>query len=82
MLLKRYEPRLVSTDALREFRLDYVRLARVYTDGVSADAGQRQVVETVVEIGRLLEIRILAEGVGAGPDLETLRAIGVHAASE
>lgn len=81
VILKRYESRFIPVERINEYRLDYIRLARIYTEGVAADPEKRRLVEAMKEVGDLLDIRIVAEGVAEEFDYRTVREIGLYAAS-
>ena len=81
VLLKRFETRFMPLDQIREYNLDYIRLARVYTENISGDEQKRRVVEALKELGDLVDIRIVAEQVTVDEDFEVVRAIGLYAAS-
>ena len=81
VMLKRYETQFISMNELRGYKLDYIRLARDYTDGVDSDAQKLMLVESIKELGDLIDIKILAEGVEADKDYDRLRNIGLYAVS-
>lgn len=81
VLLKRFEPSLIPLSALKEYRLDYVRLARSYTQGIALDEQKRRLVESMAELGDLIDVRVLAEGVEDQDDFAVVKQIGLYAAS-
>lgn len=81
LLIKRYEPRFITIEALRELRPDTIRLARDLTAGISHDGAKRALVEALLELGALLEIRVIAERVADESDLSLLREMGLAGAS-
>lgn len=81
VILKRFESRFIPMDRINEFRLDYIRLARVYTENIGGDAEKRRLVEAMKELGDLLDIKIIAEGVADDADYAVVREIGLAAAS-
>jgi len=81
VILKRYESKFLRIDQIKAFKLDYIRLARVYTEKISIDAEKRDLVKAVKEMGDLLDISILAEAVESDSDYEAVREIGLDGAS-
>lgn len=81
VMLKRFESRFIPMDNLKQFRLDYIRLARIYTENIGNDPEKRRLVEAMKELGELLNVDILAESVETDNDLEAVREIGLTAAS-
>jgi EAL domain-containing protein (putative c-di-GMP-specific phosphodiesterase class I)/GGDEF domain-containing protein len=81
VILKRFESRFIPMDRINEFKLDYIRLARVYTENIGSDAEKRTLVEAMKQLGDLLDIRIIAEGVADEADYQVVREIGLTAAS-
>lgn len=81
VMLKRFESRFIPMDNLKQFRLDYIRLARIYTENIGNDPEKRRLVEAMKELGELLNVDILAESVETDNDLQAVREIGLTAAS-
>lgn len=81
IILKRFESRFIAMDSLKQFRLDYIRLARIYTENIGNDAEKRRLVEAMKELGELLNIGTLAESVESDSDYAAVREIGLTAAS-
>jgi len=81
IMLKRYESKFISLEQVKRFDLDYLRLARELTTGISKDAGKQQFVEAMKEVGDLLDTRIIAEAVENRDDFDTLKSIGIYGAS-
>jgi EAL domain-containing protein (putative c-di-GMP-specific phosphodiesterase class I) len=81
VILKRFESRFIPMDRINEFHLDYIRLAKIYTEDIGSDSEKRRLVEAMKELGDLLDIHIIAEGVEADNDYQAVREIGLTAAS-
>ncbi|MFW1677118.1 LapD/MoxY N-terminal periplasmic domain-containing protein [Pontibacter sp. JAM-7] len=81
VILKRFESRFISLDTIKEYQLDYIRLARAYTEQISRDPEKRSWVEALKELGELLNIEIVAEAVETDADYQTVKEIGITAAS-
>ena len=80
LMIKRYEPRFMELDILKQYQFDYIRLARSYTEDVAGDTEKRRLISSMVETGNLLETTILAESV-SDKDWQQVVQLGVHGAS-
>jgi predicted signal transduction protein with EAL and GGDEF domain len=81
VILKRYEPQLLSLDDIKQLKFDYLRLARELTTDISNNPEKISLVTTIKEFSDLLDIKVLAENIGSEQDFESLRKIGIHGAS-
>jgi len=82
IMMKRYESQLISLEQVKRFNLDYLRLARELTAGISQDPGKQQFVEAMKEVGDLLDTKVIAEAVEDTDDYELLKLIGIYGASK
>lgn len=81
IILKRFESRFIPMSEIKQFKLDYIRLAKIYTEHISTDREKRRLVEAMKELGDILDISILAEGVESDRDYSTLQEINLTAVS-
>lgn len=81
VILKRFETRFMQLEQVKEFKLDYIRLARVYTENIGLDNEKHRLVQAMKELGDLLDIKIIAEAVESDQDYQAVREIGLTAAS-
>lgn len=81
IIIKRFESRFISTDNLKEFNLDYIRLARDYTSNILEDNSKKEFIGSISELGHLLNINVIAENVKDDSDLEIIKEIGIYGAS-
>lgn len=81
IVLKRFEAQFIPLDNIKDFNLDYIRLARDYTTGIAKDQKKRAFVEAMRELGDLLDVKIYAESVKDDNDFETIRKIALYGAS-
>ena len=79
--MKRFETKFIPLDQIKDFNLDYIRLARNYTEGISKNASKQGFVEAIHELSSLLTIKILAENVKDAKDYEMVQNIGIYGAS-
>ncbi len=82
IILKRFETKFVPLDNLKEFNLDYIRLARDYTTGISNDSNKQNFVESVCELSKLLNIKVFAESVKDDENFDKLKDLGLYGASK
>jgi len=82
VILKRFETKFVPLDTLKEFNLDYIRLARDYTNGIANDASKQSFVESICELSKLLNIKVFAESVKDENSFEKLKELGLYGSSK
>ena len=82
IMMKRYESQYITLEQVNHFNLDYLRLARELTAGISQDAGKQQFVEAMKEVSDLLDTKVIAEAVAGHDDFEALKSIGIYGASK
>ncbi len=81
IMLKRFETKFIPLDNLKEFNLDYIRLAKNYTKEIVSDNSKQSFVESICELSKLLNIKVFAEMVNHEDDFEKLRELGMYGAS-
>jgi diguanylate cyclase (GGDEF)-like protein/PAS domain S-box-containing protein len=65
-----------SLHYLRQFPVGIVKIDRGFVSGLGSSAEDEAIVRAIVQLGRTLGVRVVAEGVEAETQLERLRAIG------
>ena len=60
-----------------ELKPEYVKIDRHFVHELHQDAGKREFVHAIVEIGRTLGSQVIAEGVETREEFEVVRALGV-----
>ena len=81
IIIKRFESKFIPLDNIKELNIDYIRLAREYTNGICKDSGKEGFVESMQELSTLLNIKILAENVREEDDFKKIKRINIFAAS-
>ncbi len=81
VLIKRFETQSIAPEKIKELKPDYIRLARDIGNGVQHDAEKYEFAKTMVEIGNILDIHVLAENIQSDDDVACLKAVGVLGAS-
>jgi len=81
IIIKRFETKFIPLDTIKDFNLDYIRLARDYTDGICKNTSKKGFVEAIHELSSLLTIKVFAENVKEDEDYEVIKNIGIYGAS-
>jgi EAL domain-containing protein (putative c-di-GMP-specific phosphodiesterase class I)/HAMP domain-containing protein len=81
VMIKRFETQSMVPETVKQLKPDYIRLARDIGNGITVDESKKVFVETMMEIGQLLDIEILAEEVKEEADYAAIRAIGIQGMS-
>jgi len=81
VMIKRFETQSLSPEIAKELNPDFIRLTREIGNGIAIDEGKKVFVETMQEIGELLDINVLAENVHSENDFTCIKAIGISGAS-
>lgn len=81
ILIKRYEPRFMGIEELRLLHPHIIRLARDLTRDIAREGSKRALVEAMAELGALMGIPVIAEGVEDEADRALLGEIGLAGAS-
>ena len=80
-IVKRYETKFISPESLKDFELDYIRLARDYTCLACEDKSKKEFIESINELGHLLNIKVIAEDVKNESDFELIKKYKLYGAS-
>lgn len=81
IIIKRFESKFIPLNNIKDFNLDYIRLAREYTNNVTNDSSKQSFIEAIVELSNLLNIKVFAENVQEDEDIETIKKLKVYGAS-
>ena len=81
IIIKRFETKFIPLNNIKDFNLDYIRLARDYTNDISNDYSKQSFVESISELTTLLNIKLLAENVQKDEDLAFIKKHNLYAAS-
>ncbi|HSE79738.1 MAG TPA: EAL domain-containing protein [Alphaproteobacteria bacterium] len=65
-----------SLGYLRSFTLDYLKIDKSFIDAIGKGAATSGLVDVIVDMGRKLELKVVAEGVETAEQVEYLRACG------
>ncbi len=81
VIIKRFETKFIPLSNIKDFNLDYIRLARDYTCGICKDYSKQSFVQSISELATLLNIKVLAENVEDDSDFEFVKEHNLYAAS-
>jgi diguanylate cyclase (GGDEF)-like protein/PAS domain S-box-containing protein len=65
-----------SLGRIQRFKIDVLKIDRSFVSGLENDESARQLVTAIVEMGRALNVLVIAEGVETKAQLEWLESIG------
>ena len=80
IIIKRFETKFIPLGNLKDFNLDYIRLARDYTCDINKDYSKQSFIESIGELASLLNIKVFAENV-RDEDFEFIKKYNLYAAS-
>jgi EAL domain-containing protein (putative c-di-GMP-specific phosphodiesterase class I)/GGDEF domain-containing protein len=81
VIIKRFESKFISLESIKDLNIDYIRLARDYTQNIYKDTGKQAFVEAMQELCNLLNIKLFAENVKEDEDFNKVLEIELYAAS-
>ena len=81
VLLKRFDSQSMSLNQIKTLKPDFVRLSRELSNDLQGDNEKVSFLQTLKEIGGLLDISILAENIRSDADFDIVRNIGLDGAS-
>ncbi len=81
IMIKRFEIESLSPEKTKVLRPDFIRLTREASNGISSNPEKKIYVETMKELGEVLDIAILAEDAHLDSDYHCLDMIGIKGAS-
>ncbi|WP_419782462.1 EAL domain-containing protein [Malaciobacter marinus] len=81
VIIKRFESKFIALDDIKNLDLDYIRLAREYSNNVKNDPSKQSFIEAMVELTHLLNIKLFAENIKDDEDLQKVKELKVYGAS-
>jgi EAL domain-containing protein (putative c-di-GMP-specific phosphodiesterase class I)/GGDEF domain-containing protein len=81
IIIKRFETKFIPLDDIKGFNLDYIRLARDYTNGINTQSSKQGFVESLQELSSLLNIKVFAENVVNEEDFQYVKKLNLYGAS-
>lgn len=67
-----------SLKSLSQFPFDYLKIDKLFVDAIGTASATAQMVSTIVDLARRLDLEIVAEGVENAGQLDHLRTLGVQ----
>jgi EAL domain-containing protein (putative c-di-GMP-specific phosphodiesterase class I)/GGDEF domain-containing protein len=81
MILKRFSSNDFTIEQLEEFALDYLRINKDYTTGISKDRDKKHFLRTVVNFGQSNDIIVIGDSIKDEKDIQICTNIGLDAVS-
>ncbi len=81
IIVKRFESKFIPLDNIKDFNLDFIRLARDYTTDIYLDTSKQSFVESIQELANLLNIKVYCENVNNNKDYEIVKKIKIDGIS-
>ncbi len=80
-LLKRYSSDVIPVEQIKDLQINYIRLARDLTSDIRQHSSKPDFLDIIQEVTNLLDIKVLAEGVGKDEDFDYVRGVGLFGIS-
>lgn len=81
VIIKRFDTLCLSIDKIKILKPDFIRLSRDLGNCVSSDPSKFSFIETLKDVGDLLDFAVLAENILSENDYSVLKTIGISGAS-
>ena len=78
VMIKRFESRFIDMDRLKSVKVDFIRIARSYTDELSSSPQQQAFVEAITAMSELIDLTVLAEDLKSEQERAIAASIGIH----
>jgi len=79
VVMEHFGTGLHSIQTLRQLKVDFIKLDGSYVRGIDANADQRTLLQTVVDMAHGLDIQVLIEHIESEDDLNNFKALGFDA---
>lgn len=67
-----------SLSSLRQFPFDILKIDKSFIDSVAEATPEQKLTRTIIELGKTLNVQIVAEGIERPEQLRSLQALGCH----
>ena len=81
-LIKRYKLDEYPLSELKGLDIDYIRMAKEYTDNFSNDTNKKHKVKSILIFAELNNIEVIADMVALDEDFDLLERLGTYAISK
>ncbi|PIP01466.1 MAG: GGDEF domain-containing protein [Zetaproteobacteria bacterium CG12_big_fil_rev_8_21_14_0_65_54_13] len=78
VVMEHFGTRLSSFQALRQLKVDYIKLSGSYTRDITVNSDNRFFLQTVTDIAHGLDIEVIAEQIETAADAEAMQALGIN----
>jgi len=81
VIVKRYEPKFIPIDTIKNIHISYIRLARDFTNELEDNHAKQNLIDGIIELTNLVNIKVIAENVKDESDLDIIKRLNIYAAS-
>ncbi|MGR8979987.1 MAG: EAL domain-containing protein [Gammaproteobacteria bacterium] len=81
VIIKRFDTFCLSIDRIKILKPDFIRLSRDLSNGICSEPGKYSFVETLKEVGDLLDFAVFAENIVSDKDYSEFKTIDIAGAS-
>jgi diguanylate cyclase (GGDEF)-like protein len=67
-----------SFTELKHLPVDYLKLDTTFVQGITSDPSDKAIVEAIIQLGRALDLGVIAEGIECGATIDKLLELGCH----
>jgi diguanylate cyclase (GGDEF)-like protein len=67
-----------SMTELKRLPVNYLKLDRSFVSGITSDASDRAIVDAIIQLGKALDLGIIAEGIELGSTIDALLDLGCN----
>lgn len=81
IIVKRYEPKFIPIDTIKDINIDYIRMAREFTHELKNNHTKQNLIDGIIELSKLVNIKVIAENVKDEDDKKIIKELGIYASS-
>ncbi|MCK9337718.1 MAG: EAL domain-containing protein [Arcobacteraceae bacterium] len=81
VILKRYTANDFSLEVLESLDIDYLRIHKDYTTGITDDRDKKHLLRAIVNFGEASSVKVVGDSIKSQNDLKTCKTIGLDAVS-
>lgn len=82
IMIKRFESKFIAIENLKDINPNCIRLARDYTTDINFETNKQMIVDSIIQISKLYNIKVYAESVTNELDYNFVSNLGIDGASK
>jgi len=82
IMIKRFETKFIAIENLKDINPNCIRLARDYTTDINCETHKQMLVDSIIQISKLYNIKVYAESVNNELDYNFVSNLGIDGASK